>query len=223
MPYKGKKDKSQDKRIKQLESMVYKTIENKQVNYKNLALAVTSTPVADNSFLQVRTGAEDGSQTGDNARIGNTITLMKQQYRINLVGLNSNVLGSDRWNQFRLIIAESLDGNQPLVASDILENSSYIVDSDLVFSSGYTTRTGTNRRYKVHYDKRFELNDTAGGATRSIKHDVKWKGGKLVEFSGPSPSQVPVNHNMSIIFISDSGVAPHPRAYYSVRSTYKDA
>ncbi len=95
----------------------------------------------------------------------------------------------------------------------------------MVFTSSYTTRTATNRRYKIHYDKRFELNATAGGATRSIKHDVKWKNGKLVEFSdfGGSSIGVPTNHNMSIIFISDSGVAPHPKAYYSVRSTYKDA
>ncbi len=72
-------------------------------------------------------------------------------------------------------------------------------------------------------DKSFELNATAKGATKVIKHDVKWKKGKVVEFAGPGTEQVPTNHNMTIVFISDSGSALHPSCAYSVRSTYKDA
>ncbi len=77
---------------------MYKTIENKQVNYKNLALSMSSTPLADNQFLQVVAGPDDGESTGSAARIGNTITLLKQQYRINLVGLNPDTVLNDRWN-----------------------------------------------------------------------------------------------------------------------------
>lgn len=217
------KDKKQDQRIKALESMVLKTIENKQINYSNTNLAISSTGVNDNAFLQVRVGPDDGAAQGDTARIGNSLTLYKQQYRLNFVGLNPDNLAGDRWNQIRCIIAEPLDGNQALVLSDILQYPSYVLYNNLVFTSPYTTKTATNRRYKIHMDKSFELNATAKGATRVIKHDVKWKNGKVVEFAGPGTEQVPTNHNMSIMFISDSGSVLHPTVSYAVRSTYKDA
>ena len=227
MPFKRKfrkrrsTDAKQNKRIKSLENMVYKTLENKQINYNN-NLNITSTGVNDNAFLQVRVGPDDGVAQGDTARIGNSITLLRQQYRFNFLGLNPDTAG-DRWNQLRVIIAEPLDGNQPLVLSDLLQYSSYAIYGGLVFASPYTTKTNTNRRYKIHMDKAFELNATAKGATRIIKHDVKWKNGKVVEFAGPGTEQIPTNHNMTIVFISDSGTVLHPSCQYSVRSTYKDA
>ena len=217
------KDHTQDKRIKALETLVYKTLENKQVNYKNVNLNISSSGVVDNAFLLVKVGPDDGAQTGDTARIGNSITLLRQQYRFSFNGLNPDTVLNDRWNQIRCIIAEPLDGNQPLVLSDILEYSSYSLYGALVFASSRTTKTATNRRYKIHMDKTFELNATAKGATRVIKHDVKWKGGKVVEFAGPGTEEIPTNHNMSILFISDSGSTLHPQVSYSVRSTYKDA
>ena len=227
MPYKRKfrkrrsTDAKQNKRLKSLENMVYKTLENKQINYNN-NLNITSTSVVDNAFLQVQVGPEDGVAQGDPARIGNSITLYRQQYRFNFLGLNPDTAG-DRWNQLRVIIAEPLDGNQPLVLSDLLQYSSYAIYGGLVFTSPYTTKTNTNRRYKIHMDKAFELNATAKGATKIIKHDVKWKNGKVIEFAGPGTEQVPTNHNMTIVFISDSGTVLHPSCQYSVRSTYKDA
>ena len=219
--FKKRTDAKQNERIKSLESMVYKTLENKQINYQN-NVNITSTPLVDNQFLQVQVGPEDGVLKGDPARIGNSITLYRQQYRFNFLGLNLDTAG-DRWNQVRCIIAEPLDGNQPLLLSDLLQFPTYATYGGLVFASPYTTKTNTNRRYKIHMDKSFELNATAKGATRVIKHDVKWKKGKVIEFSGPGSEQVPTNHNMTIVFISDSGSLLHPSCAYSVRSTYKDA
>ncbi|AXH76741.1 MAG: putative capsid protein [Cressdnaviricota sp.] len=217
------KDHTQDRRIKKLEDMVLKTMENKQINYSNSNLAISSSGVNDNQFLQVRVGPDDGALQGDNARIGNSLTLYRQQYRFNFVGLNPDDLTGDRWNQVRVIVAEALDGNQALLLADILQYPSYFTSNNLVFTSPYTTKTATNRRYKIHMDKTFELNANAKGATRVIKHDVKWKSGKVIEFDGPGTEQVPTNHNMSILFISDSGSVQHPSCSYSVRSTYKDA
>ncbi len=102
MPYKRKfrkrrsTDAKQNKRLKSLENMVYKTLENKQVNYNN-NLNLTSSGVNDNAFLQVRVGPDDGAIQGDTARIGNSITLYRQQYRFNFLGLNPDMAG-DRWN-----------------------------------------------------------------------------------------------------------------------------
>ena len=227
MPFKRKfrkkrTDAKQNKRLKSLENMVYKTLENKQINYNN-SLQVSSTPIVDNQFLQVRVGPDDGTTRGDTARIGNSITLYRQQYRFSFEGLNPDTVLNDRWNQVRCIIAEPLDGNQPLILSDLLQYASYAIYGPLVFASPYTTKTNTNRRYKIHMDKSFELNATAKGGTKVIKHDVKWKKGKVVEFAGPGTEQIPTNHNMTCVFISDSGAALHPSVYFSVRSTYKDA
>ncbi|AXH77907.1 MAG: putative capsid protein [Circoviridae sp.] len=216
-----KKDAKQDKRIKALENMVLKTMENKQINYKNVNLAISSSGVPDSQFLQVGVGAEDGDVQGDPARIGNSVTLYKQQYRFNFVGLNPDDLTGDRWNQIRVIIAEALDGNQSILLADVLQYPSYFTNNNLVFTSPYTTKTTTNRRYKIHMDKTFELNATAKGATKVIKHDVTWKNGKVIEFD--ALSSIPTNHNMSIMFISDSGAVQHPTVSYAVRSTFKDA
>lgn len=216
---KKRKDKKQDKRIRELESFVYKTIENKQVNYSNTEVDISSSGLNDNAFLKVKVGPDDGALKGDQARIGNSLTLMRQQYRMTFKGLNATIEG---WNQMRVIIAEPMDGNQPLLLSDVLEYPDISASAELVFVSPYTTKTATNRRYKIHLDKTFTLNQYQN-IIKDIKHDVRWKGGKLVEFAGPGTEDTPTNHNMSILFVSDSQATPHPQVSYSVRSTYKDA
>ena len=65
---KNKTNLKQNRRIKALEDMVLKTMENKQINYKNINLPISSSGVNDNQFLQVKVGAEDGSVQGDPAR-----------------------------------------------------------------------------------------------------------------------------------------------------------
>lgn len=207
---------------KEVKKMVNKTIENKQVNYTNTNLAITSSGVNDNQFLQTTQGVGDGTGVPSASRIGNSVTLMRQQYRFNFIGTNPAGVGNDRWNQIRVIIAEATDGNQPLVLSDILENSVYATHGGLVFASGYTTKTATNRNYKIHMDRTFELNATAKGSTKVLKFNATWgKTGKVVDFDGNAST--PTNHSMSILFISDSGTIQHPFVSYSVRSTYKDA
>ncbi len=229
MPYKGKKkykkrtDAKQNQRLKKLESMVLKTIENKQVEYKNTGLNISSSGVRDGQFLQLIQGTADGSVTGvttANARIGNSITLMRQQFNIDITQ-NGNVAPIDDWNRMRILIVEALDGNQPILISDVLQYSNYSTDGDLVFASPYTTKTNTNRRYKICMDKTYELNYRAKGASRVVKYVKKWSNGKLVEFD--DNNALPTNHQMSLLFVSDSQALPHPQASYSVRSTFKDA
>ena len=159
---KGRKDRKQDDRIKELENFVYKTIENKQVNTLNSNLSIPSTGVRDGQFLSVAQGVSDGVQSGDPARIGNTITLMNQRFNFTF---NQNPTGIiDDWNRMRVLIVEALDGNQILVASDVLQYADYALYGNLIFSSPYTTKTTTNRRYRVCMDKTFELNYRALGS-----------------------------------------------------------
>lgn len=209
------------KEVKQLKKFVNKTIEMKQVNYSQNSTALSTTGMAAGSFLQIATGAEDGSALGSAARVGNSITLMRQQVCINLAAS-----ATDTYNQFRVILAESVDGNQPLSLVDILQYPTYALYGANVFSSPYTTVTTTNRRYKIHYDKSFELSalPTKGGkATKIIKHMIRYgKTGKELEYAGAG-SLNPNNHRLTLLMISDSVSATHPTYTYSVRSSYKDA
>jgi hypothetical protein len=216
------KNQQQDKRIKALEQMVMKTLENKQVEYNNSNLAVSSASVRDGAFLQVAQGTADGTPVGGvaaGARIGNSITLLRQQFDIHIAQNSTSPV--DDWNRCRILCVEALDGNQPILISDVLQYSSYATHGDLVFASPYTTKTSTNRRYRICMDKTFELNYRANGAGRVLKYVKKFKGGKVIEFNDNSAT--PTNHQMTLLFISDSTALPHPLVNYSVRSTYKDA
>ena len=126
----------------------------------------------------------------------------------------------------RMLIVESVDGNEALTLGDILLYNNWTTHGQLVFSSPYTTKTDTNKRYKIHFDKTYELNAAAQGATRVIKHTVKYREngspGKVLEYDGPGEVNAN-NHRLSIMWISDSSTTTHPVAYFSVRSTYKDA
>lgn len=222
MGKKKAKDAKQDKRIKDLEKFVFKTIENKQVNYSITPTSISSAGWNTNDFIKLEIGASDGASYGDPARIGNTITLMNQRFGFVFQGSST-----DTWNNFRVLLVESKDGNQDLQLSDVLYYSNYAVHGDNVFSSPYTTKTNTNKRYKVHMDKTFCISGlaTKGGVppVKVIKHNIKYgKHGKLVEYNGVG-STLPTNHKINLLVISDSVSATHPSMSYNVRSTYKDA
>lgn len=221
-PRKSKgKDQKQDKRIKALENLVYKTLENKQVNYALWGQAVSNAGFSTSSFLNLATGAEDGSALGDPARIGNQVTLLRQQFCMNVTASST-----DTYNQIRVILVESVDGNQQMLPADVLQYSSYALNGNLIFASPYTTKTNTNKRYRIHMDKTFVLSgyQNKGGmsAAKTLKHVIRWKKGKVLDYSGPTSTQ-PVNHRLSLIVLSDSAAPSHPEINFSVRSTYKDA
>ena len=207
---------------KENKRFIQKTIEMKQVNYQQSSISITSGGFSAGSFAQLATGAEDGTSLGSAARIGNSVTLMRQQVCMNLVGSST-----DTFNQFRVIIAESVDGNQQLTLSDLLEYPSYALYGSTVFCSPYTTKTSTNKRYKIHYDRAFVLSGlpTKGGVppAKVIKHTIRYgKSGKELEYAGAGALN-PNNHRLTIFLISDSVSATHPSLHYAVRTSYKDA
>jgi hypothetical protein len=210
-------DAKQSSRIKSLENFVYKTIENKQSNYDVTNQNITSTPYNNYGFIKLAIGAEDGANYGDPARIGNSITLMRQVFNMN-IALRSS---SDEFNQIRVIIAEALEGTQILSLSNVLTYNDYSVHGNLVFNSPYTTKTGTNQRYKIHLDKHIVLNPYNKSAV-NLTHSVNYKGGKVIDFDGPTVD-FPTNHRMNIWVLGDSTSVQHPRLDLAVRSTYKDA
>lgn len=215
---KFKKDKKQDNRLKTLENFVYKTIENKQINSYNVSNVDTSwVSIAAQFYLTE--GSGDGQNSGDAARIGNSVTLMRQAFQFNFK-IPATGIGIDSWNQVRLLVVESKDGSQTLDPRDILQYWQYATHGDLVFSSPYTTKATTNKMYKVHLDRVFTLNQTKDPC-KVIKHAVKYKGGKVITFDGLNV--YPNNHRFTCLAISDSAAALHPVMNQSMRATYKDA
>lgn len=213
---KVRKDKKQDSRIKKLESFVYKTIENKQVNFTQ-SLNISSAGTYSYPFIQLTQGTGDGNAMPSASRIGNSITLMSQRFDANLIGETA------QWNQIRVLLVESVDGATALQLSDVLEYSNYALNGDLVFVSPYTTKTSTNKRYKVHMDRLVELHGTgdAGKATAQLHKVIRWKNGKVLKFDDNNAGVT--NHLMHLFCISDSASVSHPTIKYNVRSTYKDA
>jgi len=202
---------------KSVKKMVNKTIENKQVSALRPSIFVTSAgynaiTVGDTIQPTMRQGVEDGSQTvGSSSRIGNSITLMRTGFKF-MFDVAST---SETYNKFRLIIVESTEGNNAISATDVLESPTQPM------TSLYTTKTNTNKRYKIWLDKVFEVNRNAHGSKyiEFVKHYGKT--GRVVDYSG-SP-ETPTNYNLNILCFSDSTVAPHPSMEYCLRHTYKDA
>lgn len=214
---KVRKDKKQDSRIKNLEEFVYKTIENKQIQYQNQT-TVSSSGFTASSFLLpiLSTGAEDGASNNDPARIGNTVSLM----RTALTG-NITVVSTDHHNRVRLLLVASKDGSQEITAADVLSYHNYSVHGDLVFSSQYTTKTDTNKNYTILMDRVIDVNVYKNPKV-NFKYVKRYKNGKELMYAGVGAS-APTNYKLSLIGVSDSEAIAHPGLNYMIRNTYKDA
>jgi len=202
---------------KRTAKIVRKTIERKQCNYSQ-SLSISSSGTATYPFITLTQGTEDGEGYNPSARIGNKVTLLSQKFDMNIVGENST------FNQVRVLIVESVDGSTSLALTDVLQYANYSLHGDLIFVSPYTTKTGTNKRYKIHMDKTFELNGTMNGGriTKQIHHKVKFgKTGKVINFNGNAGN--PVDHKMHLFCISDSTVVNHPSIKYNCRSSFIDS
>ena len=190
--------------------------------FSDLARSISTSGDQRSQFMAIASGSQDGFANNDSARIGNSITLLNQLVTMTFAQATTG----DLYNRVRVIIAESTEGNQNLTMSDVLMFGSYATYGDLVFASPYSTKANTNKRYKIHLDKCFELNRNAQGATKIIKHNIKYREsgspGKLVTYADGGAVH-PNNHRLNIMCISDSSVSPHVIWNFNVRSTYKDA
>lgn len=203
-----KRQSSLVKKVKKLSQIVYKTIENKQIeNYGSAAFSDTGS--AWEVPLTIFQGASDQQRNGD------SVLLTKVSYNI-------MVDRADSHNRCRLLIVESMNGNEELQISDVLTYTNTTLYGDMQLASPYTTKSTTNKRYKVHLDKMFEIGSSSMKNTRVFKGIIKFpKGGKVVHFDGSNGA--PTDHRLTIMVISDSTTASHPTIKYVVRQTYKDS
>lgn len=221
-----RKQSSLRKEVKTLKKFVMKTIENKQQNTNILDQNVLDIGYVSRPYLALSQGTQDGddrsSATQRNARVGNTITLMRSQMKIQLKKASSGPSEV----RVRLIVVESVDGNQDLNFEDILQaaqNAGTLVGTNSdAYTSLYTTKTDTNKRYKIHMDKVVTLNFYRNNFYYKNLNLRYGKTGQVIEYDGNNLE--PVNHNLQILAISDtSTTGTCPKISYSLRHTYKDA
>lgn len=216
------RDGKQDQRIKALEQTVFQSMERKSKTWMDGTWNVSETgQVINNSnstSLQLAKG------TGADNIIGNKINLLSQTIRFNL---HSPDPIADQWNKFRMLVVEPREGTESLALTDVLQymtntSSSPPISAEMAMCSPYTTKTSSDKRYKVHYDRVFEINANNHSYTGKIK--IKYgKNGKVVNFPSVGGAQNPTDHNLHIMCFSDSSATPHLGVALNIRSNYYDA
>lgn len=219
------KNGRQDQRLKKLEQTVFQSLERKS---KTLQWGGGAWNISENgSVINNGTYPAFQLQRGNNSEelLGNKVNLLNQTIRFCLS--TPDPVG-DTWNKVRLIVAEPVGETQSLAISDVLTfppsaTSPMVNSAELVMCSPYTVKTTSGKRYKVHYDRVFELNETNHSILGKIK--IKYgKSGKIVNFpESISGLNVPTDHNLSMFMMSDSSVTPHPKLEVNIRSNYYDA
>ena len=226
---KGSSLSSVKREVKSLKKFVMKTIENKQSLYSNgLGDDVDSTGFEGRpQTLLLTQGTADGSDRPNSARIGNSITLLRESVNMQVEAEPS----STGVTKMRVMVVSSVDGNENIDIDEVLQyaqvNGVDGLDNGM-YTSHYTTKTDTNKRYRIHFDKQYVLGvhtDTSGmvrPCVQNIKCRIKYgKTGKVVEYNGTN--NTPVNHNLQILAFSNRAAVNAPILSYQIKSVYKDA
>lgn len=201
---------------KQVKRLVNKTIENKQISWKQ-STTVSTAGYRNYGFITIAQGVTDGDGQGSAARIGNKVTLMSMNWKFGFQIPDA----SESNNKIRVLLVESTEGAVALSKEDILKYHNYTTDGNQVFISPYTTKTDTNKRYKVHMDRTFSMSLYKNPSIR-FSHKITFgKTGRVINFNDQYTG--PVDCKFTLIAISDSTVATHPTMDANMKLVYKDA
>lgn len=218
-------------RIKRVESLIRKTIENKHMDWTATAVngeqIYAASPVSKLAFLRISSTGPD-----ENERIGDKVTLMSQRFMMNILKGDNHlntagtmVVKNDQ--QIRVLIVENLcyDPATDLAATDVLEYGDWTTNQQLVFTSPYKLGAQPTKRYRVLYDKVFHLHDARPFVKIDYtkKYGTKTNPGKVLSYESDS-SVFPTNHRLNCFVISDyvTGAYP-PVVTIDVRNRYRDS
>ena len=190
----GRKPASLASRVKRVENLVNKTIENKHVDYQATAVNGTQiyagTPVEKLAFLRM-----DGTGANEDERVGDKITLMSQRFMMSL----RKGTGSNNDQRVRLMIVENIgyDSATDLTVTDVLEYGAWDTDNITQFTSPYKLGADATKHYRVLYDKVFSLTDTKPYAKIDFtkRYGTKTNPGKVCSFELDT-SDFPTNHRI---------------------------
>jgi hypothetical protein len=204
---KRRKDAQQDKRIKKLENVVYPSLEWKTKDITAFDADVTNAGYANYPMFQLAKGDSNSTREGDK------VSLRRGTLHLSLTrGDTSNII--------RVIICATPSATH-LSLSDVLEYHSYSSNADGVFSSPYQVKATNNEQtYTILADRVYQLPNDKSTVVAKIPIKIPKKGKSCEFFRDTSVS--PNNYNISLLMISDSTGAPHPKASYVMRWKYLD-
>ncbi len=223
-------DAKQNKAIKDLKTKVAKLVQADEKKWYDTQVTsqAVSTGGAVNPMLDLNVWAGNNAAR-QNEREGNTLVVTSLKFD-GLVYIDQTFASPDYNNIVRIMLVQMTDDNITAPnLSDVLET----VNIDSFY------KLKGQRRYKVHYDKRFYLQNveqtastTAGmSATTStepfrkrfiIKAKIPKKGLKVSYAQGSISGNGPVQNGFFLLAISDSGTISHPAIKYHSRMRFLD-
>lgn len=204
---KKSKDSKQDRRIKKLEDLVYPSIEWKSKDITAFDVDVTNAGYQNYPMFQLAKGDTNSTREGDK------VSLRRGTLHLALTrGDTSNII--------RVLIVATPSATYAGF-TDVLEYPNYSSAANGIFISPYQVKaTNSEQTYKILADRTYQLKGDMSTVTAKIPIKLPKKG-RSCEFVGDS-SVAPNNYNVSLLLISDSTGAPHPKASYVMRWKYID-
>ena len=194
-------------KVAKLEQLVYPGVDWKTKDTKAISANIANTPYQNYPMFAL------GQGTADNQRTGDHVSLRHGTLHLSLTrGDTSNII--------RVLLVKTPSATYAGL-SDVLEYHDVSTDGDLVFSSPYQTHATNNEQtYQILFDKVYQLKNDMSTVVDKVKIKLPKKGISC-DFVGTSVIQ-PNNYNVSLLIISDSTAAPHPKASYVMRWKYID-
>lgn len=208
-------------RVKRMENLVGKTIENKYVDYQATTVngdqIYAGTPVSKLAFFRMT-----GTGPDDNERIGDKVTLMSQRWYMSLK--KGSAVNDQR---VRLMIVENVgyDSATDLDVPDVLEYGDWATHNRTILTSPYKLGADATKRYRIIFDKMYSLTSDRPYVKVDVtkRYGSKTNPGKVCSYELPL-SDFPNNHRINVFAISDypTGTSP-PTITILCRNRYKDA
>lgn len=208
---------------------------NEDVSFPDM----TTTGGRQTNILPVPIGVNRG--LGDMERIGDSLAVKQIQFRYSLSLRNSAIAGADEYNHIRVMmfwdtipyeVITPVGGSQALNRPEwqqVLQTMLVGLGQEPRLMHLSTKDNDLGSRFKVIYDQVHTLSSNGNTSTgigmgsRAVTNDVKflknYVGHRIQYVSG---SDVPVNRQLYLAFISDSTVISHPRIDYFIKTQYQD-
>lgn len=227
-------DAKQNAAIKKLKKEVKKLSKSEEKKWYDVDKPSTAIPLSGSIQPLLALDLWDGTNTNrQNQREGNALNLLSYKIK-GQVYIDQDFTSPDSNNKVRIMLVQMTDDNitQPAL-TDVLEDPT---GARAIYSF---FKIKGQRRYKVHYDKTFNLQNvqqtastTAGmSATTSterfrkefrINVKVPKSGMKISYSQGSVSGNGPVVNGLFLIAYSDSGTLSHPAMFYRSRMRFLD-
>lgn len=222
-------DAKQNAAIKKLKKEVKKLAKSEEKKWYDIDKPSTAIPLSGSVQPLLALDLWDGTNTNrQNQREGNSINMVSYKIK-GQIYIDQDFTSPDANNKVRVMLVQMTDDNITAPAlTDILEDPT----GDRAIYSFFKIKG--QRRYKVHYDKLFNLQNTTQNATpydtpisnyrKEFRISAKIpKSGMKVSYSQGSVSgNGPVVNGLFLIAYSDSAVLSHPAMFYRSRMRFLD-